>query len=307
MAVQVLVTGAHGFLGRHVARWFARAGHSVTGIGHGVWPVEEWQSWGLTAWHSVDVNLQMLCLHGGEPDIIVDCAGSGSVSFSIEQPLEDFERTVVSTAHVLEFVRLYVPSCRVVYPSSAGIYGIAAVVPIPEDAPAAPISQYGTHKWMAEQMVSSYAQQFKLRAAVVRLFSVYGCGLRKQLLWEACRKFANSDPLFMGTGCEVRDWLHVEDAAELLGVAAGHASPSCPVANGGTGEGASVRDVLTHLSECLEGVPYPVFSGTSRRGDPSRYIAKIPKASSWGWVPTRPWRDGVAEYSRWWKENCQAK
>jgi UDP-glucose 4-epimerase len=299
----IVVTGAYGFLGRHVARLFAQKGHTVLGIGHGEWDREEWKSWGLSAWRQADITLASLKQYAGCPSLIVHCAGSGSVSFSVENPLTDFERTVVTTAHVLEYVRVHAPSCRIVYPSSASVYGTVETVPIREDCRAAPISQYGVHKLMAEQMVASYARQFSTSAAIVRLFSVYGCGLRKQLLWDACRKFANHDTVFMGTGDEVRDWLHVEDAAELLLAAAEHASPECPTVNGGSGEGVSVRDVLDHLGHVLRGDLTPSFSGARRTGDPSMYVADIRNSDVWGWQPKRCWKEGMAEYALWWTRN----
>jgi UDP-glucose 4-epimerase len=296
---RVVVTGAHGFLGRHVARCLARNGHTVVGIGHGEWPRAEWESWGLSQWHPADVTLQSLVHHAGAPTAIVHCAGSGSVAYSIENPVGDFERTVATTEHVLEFVRLHAPACRVVYPSSAGVYGAVESVPIREDSPTAPISQYGVHKLMAEQAITSHSKNLGTAAAIVRLFSVYGPGLRKQLLWDACRKFAHHDNVFMGTGDEVRDWLHVEDAAELLRAAMEHASAECLTVNGGSGEGATVREVLVHLGSFFKGEA-PSFSGTQRAGDPSRYVAEIASARSWGWQPTRPWKAGVAEYAAWW-------
>lgn len=300
---RIVVTGAFGFLGRHVARFFAQKGHTVLGIGHGEWDREEWKSWGLSAWCQADITLAALKQYAECPSLIVHCAGSGSVAFSFESPLADFERTVVTTAHVLEYVRLHAPSCRVVYPSSASVYGTVEAMPIREDHRAAPISQYGVHKLMAEQMVASYGLQFGTSAAVVRLFSVYGCGLRKQLLWDACRKFANHDTVFMGTGDEVRDWLHVEDAAELLLAAAEHASPKCPTVNGGSGEGVSVRDVLDHLGDLLRCDLTPSFSGTRRTGDPSTYVADTRGSTVWGWQPKRCWKEGVAEYAAWWTRN----
>ena len=305
-AASVLVTGANGFLGRHVARCIARAGDRVIGIGHGKWLQDEWESWGLSAWHQTDVTLRALQQYAERPSAIVHCAGGGSVSFSITNPLADFESTVVTTAHVLEYVRLYAPCCRVVYPSSASVYGTVKNVPIREDCPTVPISQYGTHKLMAEEMVSSYASQFGALASIVRLFSVYGCGLRKQLLWDALSKLARSEIVFMGTGEEVRDWLHVEDAAELLLTAKEHTSAECPIVNGGSGKGVTVRDLLLHLardfgSEELE----PSFSGTRRTGDPSRYIADIECARAWGWEPKRRWQEGVSEYAHWWRTHCQ--
>src|SRR5450755_1385388 len=111
----IVVTGAHGFLGRHVARLFAKKGHTVLGIGHGEWSRQEWESWGLSGWHQADITLSTIQHFAGCPSVIVDCAGSGSVYFSVQKPLADFERTVVTTAHVLEFVRLHAPTCIVVY------------------------------------------------------------------------------------------------------------------------------------------------------------------------------------------------
>jgi UDP-glucose 4-epimerase len=298
----IVVTGAHGFLGRHVARCFARKGHTVLGIGHGDWPRAEWESWGLSGWQHADVTLQVLEKYAAAPAAIVHCAGSGSVADSIADPQADFERTVTTTEHVLQYVRSHAPACKVVYPSSAGVYGAVESVPIHEESPTVPISGYGTHKLIAEQMVASHARQFGTAASIVRLFSVYGCGLRKQLLWDACRKFAANDTVFMGTGLEVRDWLHVEDAAELLAAAVERASPECPIVNGGSGEGVTVRDVLVHLGSSFQ--KQPSFSGTQRAGDPSRYIADIGRAKAWGWQPTHHWKAGVAEYAAWWN-SCE--
>ena len=302
----VLVTGANGFLGRHVARAFARKGHTVAGIGHGNWEREEWSSWGLSEWHPEDVTLDSLRRHAGSPSAIIHCAGSGSVAFSLESPLEDFERAVVTTAHVLEYVRSHAPTCRVVYPSSASVYGAVETVPIREDCPTRPISQYGVHKLMAEQMVAFSARQYGVRAAMVRLFSVYGPGLRKQLLWDACGKFAAGDQVFMGTGDEVRDWIHVEDAAELMILASDHASQECPTVNGGSGDGVTVRDVLLHLScSLLQREVVPSFSGIQRVGDPDRFVADIDGSTAWGWRPVRPWKAGLEEYAAWWKRSSR--
>jgi len=201
----------------------------------------------------------------------------------------------------MEYVRCRAPHARVVYPSSASVYGVVQELPIREDAACVPISPYGAHKWMAEQLVGYYCKHYAISAAIVRLFSVYGCGLRKQLLWDGCRKLGAGDPVFMGTGREVRDWLHVDDAANLLKFASQHATPSCPIVNGGTGEGVSVRDVLAHLAGCLLGdVGLPSFSDALRSGDPTNFIADPTRAMSWGWAPSAHWQVRVSEYAAWW-------
>jgi UDP-glucose 4-epimerase len=297
-----LVTGAHGFIGRHVARLLAQRGYTVTGIGHGAWGADETRDFGITFWHTADVTLDTLMTYAGKPAVIVHCAGSGSVPFSMEQPHQDYSRTVSNTAAVLEYVRLHSPDSVVVYPSSAAVYGNVAKVPIEEDDALQPASPYGVHKLMAESLCRSYGTHFGLSVAIVRFFSVYGEGLRKQLLWDACRKAQRGERAFHGTGAEVRDWLHVEDAAALLLAAAERASPDCPTFNGGTGEGRDIASVLARLFEALGQSVVPSFNGVGRSGDPSRYVADMTQTHTLAWTPATPLDDGLQRYAAWYRE-----
>lgn len=301
MQQTALVTGACGFVGRHVARQMASDGWQVIGLGHGSWAREEWQTWGIAEWHSADITLETLITYAGEPDVIVHCAGSGSVGFSMTHPYQDFQRTVTTTLAVLEFARLYAPQARVAYPSSAGVYGVVKKLPIAETDPLSPASPYGVHKCLAEDLCESYARHFNISVAVVRLFSVYGAGLRKQLLWDASQKIMRGENIFFGTGDEIRDWLHVEDAASLLITATGHASAKCPMVNGGSGTGVTVREVLTELFACFERADVPNFSGAARSGDPTGYVADISVARQWGWQPSIGWKDGLRDYMAWFR------
>ena len=303
-----IVTGAHGFVGRHVARTLGHKGYTVFGIGHGRWNREEWLQWGLAEWLAADITARNLRRFNHLPQLVVHCAGGGSVGFAQDNPMRDFERTVSSTAEVLEYLRTAAPGAALVYPSSASVYGNCALSPIVETTALAPISQYGIHKLMAEQMIRSWAQRFAIPASIVRLFSAYGPGLRKQLLWDACEKLTAGDACFMGTGEEVRDWLHVEDAAELLAQAAGKTHTTCPTVNGGSGEGVQVRVLLEHLAQALLGKTTPVaFSNVQRAGDPSVYVADTRAAKQWSWRPERDWQAGIAEYVAWWSRDKQLR
>ena len=115
MASTALVTGAHGFLGRYVARQLARDNWRVIGLGHGSWARDEWKVWGIAEWHCADIALETLLIYAGEPDVIVHCAGSGSVGFSMTHPYQDFQRTVATALAVLEYARLYVPRVRTAF------------------------------------------------------------------------------------------------------------------------------------------------------------------------------------------------
>lgn len=298
-----MITGARGFLGRHTARVASLRGDFVIGIGHGDWRPAEWKSWGLGIWYSSEITVETLATYARRPYAILHCAGGAAVAPSISNPVQDFYRTVLTTSSILEYARRYSPTTRVVYPSSAAVYGVAATFPVAEQCPRAPISPYGVHKAMAEQLIELYARQFQVTASIVRLFSLYGAGLRKQLLWDACRKLTAGDSIFTGTGREIRDWLHVKDAVRLMLRAVDHADHTCPTVNGGSGIGVRVKDILSHLSDTLNpNLARPQFSGVARAGDPTAFVADINAAAQWGWQPSIAWRDGLAEYTAWWKQ-----
>jgi len=302
MKNKALVTGAFGFIGRNISRFLWKMGYEVIGLGHGRWSFEEWKAWGLAEWHNCNISLDTLCSYAESPDLIIHCAGSGSVNFSISHPMQDYLRTVDTTLNVLEYMRLYAPESKLVYPSSAAVYGNAKSLPIPESAELQPISPYGVHKVIAEQICKSYAEHFNIHVAIVRLFSVYGRGLRKQLLWDACNKISTGELNFFGTGNEIRDWLHINDVVTLLSCAGEHASPACPIVNGATGSGITVSDILDEVLKGFGISQKAQFSSIPRPGDPLGYIGEIILANNWGWKPIIPWKEGVQDYIRWYKE-----
>jgi UDP-glucose 4-epimerase len=301
----ILVTGANGFLGRHVSRAAALQGDRVIGIGHGEWMEEAWRQWGLSAWHELDVTLASLLAYAGQPDIIVHCAGSASVGFSLENPAQDFERTVATTLEVLEYMRTSAPEAALVFPSSGAVYGRSTTLPISEESPLVPISPYGVHKKISEDLCRSYSQSFGLRVAIVRVFSAYGVELRKQLLWDACQKALMGDCHFGGTGRETRDWVHAEDVARLLLIAGDHTEPGTKTVNCATGKDVAVEAMLAVLLEALGISRRPEFTGSARAGDPERVVGDPSRAAAWGWAPRRQWKEAASEYARWFRENAR--
>ena len=254
--------------------------------------------------HAADVNLETLLVYSGEPRSVVHCAGSGSVGFSVSHPFQDYQRTVATALAVLEYARVHAGGTRLVLPSSAAVYGLAECLPISVCDKLAPISPYGVHKRIAEDLFCSYGRHFGIACALVRLFSVYGIGLRKQFLWDACAKISVGDLTFSGTGKETRDFLHVEDAAELLILAGEHASPECPTVNGGAGAAVSIAEMASGIATALGCVDRPRFSGGPRAGDPFHYQADITEAMAWGWKPKRLWREEIRTYAQWYAEGA---
>lgn len=298
-----VVLGGAGFVGRYAAQALAKAGWRVHGIGHGAWSREERKVWGISEWHEADVTLEALQIYAGQPELIVQCAGSGSVPFSLAHPAQDFRRTIEPTLAALEFLRMQAPQCRMVLPSSAAVYGNVAQMPIVTGATQQPVSPYGVHKQAAERLCQSYAASFGLSLAIVRLFSVYGAGLRKQLFWDACLKLSHGEASFGGSGEERRDWIHASDAGTLMAAAVAFASPDCPVANGGSGRSERIATAVDLLQDGLGLSARARFDGICRPGDPQVYEADIGEALAWGWRPQIALADGLSDYARWYLEN----
>ncbi|MCP3413814.1 NAD(P)-dependent oxidoreductase [Bradyrhizobium brasilense] len=303
----VWVTGANGFIGRHLVHELAGAGHAVHGVGHGALDAAESRRLGLQSWINGEIdaaNLNALAAAHGLPAQIFHLAGGSSVGISIERPFEDFSRTVASTARLLEWLRGSAPNCAVIAASSAAVYGADHVGPIAESAIATPMSPYGQHKLMMEQLCGSYAQSFGIRCTIVRLFSVYGPNLRKQLLWDICSRLAAKEQVLTlgGTGNEIRDWTDVRDVARLLASVAAPSSPAAfRVINGGSGRGTSVADIAAGLIRQWGGNTVVRHSGVSRPGDPLSLLADDAVLRQIGFDWRIPLDQGLADYVAWFK------
>lgn len=301
---KVLITGAHGFLGRHTALCFKQKGYRVYGIGHGSWAQQEYVLFGLDGWLDSDISLESILSLDIVFDVIVHCAGNGSVAFSLSNPMQDFNKTVASTIAVLEFIRLMNPACRFVYPSSAAVYGSQPDIVIAECTPLNPVSPYGYYKVMVENLCKIYSDFYSLDARVIRYFSIYGDGLKKQLLWDASNKLiTNNDGtvVFFGTGNETRDFIHVSDASRLICSAAEFNKTDMQVLtiNGASGNRTTVREVIELLKDEIAPHAKVVFNNQIRLGDPQFYHAQIHTAQHLGWSPSFPFLDGLKSYVQW--------
>lgn len=305
------VTGAAGFIGQHLVRHLADTGERVCGVdlvGSKNTAVSDivsgWAEGSLSR-----AGLVTLANDTGLPDTIYHLAGGSSVGASLADPYGDFSATVGGTAILLEWLREQKPTPRLVIVSSAAVYGNLHKGAIAEDAATAPFSPYGAHKFAMENICRGWAASFQLPVVAVRLFSVYGPGLTKQLLWDLCGKLLSDATTITlgGTGEELRDWTHIDDVVRALTAASDLASPDMPVVNAGTGKAGSVRRVAEAAAQasgrdasCL------TFSGQSRPGDPFSLVAAPGKLD----IARFDWRvdlnDGIADYAAWYLEKSKA-
>jgi UDP-glucose 4-epimerase len=307
----IWITGANGFIGRHLARSLADAGRYVHGIGHGALDDAERQVLGLRMWLNGEIdaaNLNALARESAVPSTIVHLAGGSSVGLSIAQPFEDFSRTVASTARLLDWIRIFAPDCRLIAASSAAVYGADHDGAIPESATLTPMSPYGQHKLMMEYLCESYATTFGVRSTVMRLFSVYGTHLRKQLLWDVCSRLHRGERELVlgGTGAELRDWTDIRDVVRLFAKVDEHPQhETFSVLNGGSGHGTSVAEIAGMLVDNWGGSIAVRYSGEVRAGDPFSLLADASCLRGLPFDWQIPVARGIGDYVKWFKDQIR--
>jgi len=304
---KVLVTGGAGYIGSITAHVLARRGYSVVVVddlsrGH-EHNVADLPFHKLTL---ADTPALTDLLASEAFDAVVHFAAYISVGESTQKPELYFSNNVGGTVSLLTAMA-QTSVKRLVFSSTAAVYGTPQVVPIPEDSPFAPVSPYGESKVMVEKILGWLDQCRELRSIKLRYFNACGSdaesGLGEEhdpethLIPLLFRAVVTGQPINIygddyetPDGTCIRDYIHVTDLAEahvlaLEKLLAGGASDAFNV---GTGAGHSVMDVL-HAVEVVTGRTVPYQIAPRRAGDPPVLVANSDSLKrALGWKPRFP-------------------
>ena len=319
----VLIVGGTGYIGSHAVRGLVQAGHDV------------WVYDNLSQGHAESVPAERLirgeladragleaALRAHKIDAVMHFAAFASVPESVAEPAKYYQNNLVGTLTLLDAMRAAGVG-KIVFSSTAAVYGVPEAVPIPEESPKQPINPYGFTKLAMEHALADYARAYGLGYAVLRYFNACGAAedatigedhtpeshLIPIILQVALGQRENiavfGDDYPTPDGTCVRDYIHVEDLADAHIRVLDRIEPGRGLTyNVGTGVGVSVREVVA-AARRVTGHPIPVIVQPRRPGDPPALVASSRAIQrDLGWSPRYNEIEGiVASAWKWHKSH----
>ena len=322
----ILVIGGAGYIGSHMVRCLLQHREDVLvmdNLGNG-------HRDALLGAKLIEADLRQReqldrLLHDHAVECIIHFAAYASVGDSVKNPSKYYENNVAGCFNLLEAMRTHKIN-KLIFSSSAAVYGEPVTVPIPEDHPKNPTNPYGETKWVMERMLQWYGQAYGMRSVSLRYFNAAGAdpeGLigedhdpEEHLIPVAIlAALGKRDKLkIFGTdwdtpdGTCIRDFVHVSDLAEahFLALQALRNGARTNAYNLGNGQGFSVKEVIGAVQKVI-GRTVPVEAAPRRPGDPARLIAGPDQPHSYsftgGWNPQYPEIEVIIQHAWAWRKS----
>ena len=313
--MRVLVTGGAGYIGSIVASQLVAAGHETVVLddlskGHREAVPEGTR---LLQGNLMDAEFTSETLSEGF-DGVLHFAALSLVGESVEQPEIYYRNNVCGTLNLLEAMR-EAGTGRLVFSSTAAVYGEPEEVPIQESAPTLPTNPYGSSKLAVDRLIGAVCEVRGLAATSLRYFNVAGASsgfgedhhpethliplvLKAAVESSSVKIFGTDYPTRDGTA--VRDYIHVEDLGRAHALALEGAEPGRhAIYNLGTGHGYTVKEVID-AARRVTGKEIPAVEEARRPGDPAALVAASDRIrDELGWVPEKGLEDMIADAWAW--------
>lgn len=302
--MKALVTGGAGFIGSNLVRHLIQKGHAVivlddlsSGYLINLDPFPEVH---FINGDICDENTVSQAAKGA--DIIFHLAASVGNAKSIENPVRDANVNLIGTIRILEVARKH-KIRKIVFSSSAGIFGELKTLPIQESHPTEPISPYGASKLAAEKMCLIYSQLYNLEVISLRYFNVFGPNQRYDAYGNAIPIFAyrmiKRMPVeIFGDGEQTRDFVNVRDVA-MANYQAGISKGISGIFNIGSATKITINHLIKLMSD-VSGINPTIKHSLPRKGDVRHSLADISASrQAFGYKPRITLKEGLEEYMIW--------
>jgi len=298
--MNILITGAAGYIGGQCALALKDAGHTVVGIDRRPLPAHLVGTMDFVQ-ADFDSDQSFKKLIDIRPNAVVHCAGTSLVGPSVNNPSDYYNNNMVKTMHLLTIMMSAVPKAKFIFSSSAAVYGEPVMANCHEVDPKEPISPYGESKLMVDWMLEAYRRAYGLDYVSFRYFNA--CGADSQArhgqepaathIMARVLECLRDDTEFTLNGTNyptpdgtcIRDYVHVEDIARAHVLALENNVPA-GVYNLGSDTGTSNQEIIA-AAERITGRTLKIVAGKQRAGDPPLLTAS---AAKFGAVATPAWR-----------------
>jgi len=300
--VRALVTGGAGFIGSNLVELLLSEGHSVvvlddlsSGYAENLREGAEFVRGDVS-----DADAVTRAIEGC--DVVFHLAASVGNTRSIDNPVRDSQVNVLGMLNVLEAARA-AGIRRVVFSSSAGIFGELKTLPIREDHPQDPDSPYGVSKLAAEKMCLVYNKLYGMSNVCLRYFNVYGVRQRYDAYGNVIPIFAERmlrgrEVVIFGDGEQTRDFVNVKDVARA-NYLAGTSDTARGAFNLGSASRVTINDLVAMMAD-ISGTNPTVVHGDPRAGDVRDSLAAVDAATeAFGFAPSVELADGLTAYLEW--------
>lgn len=297
---EIVVTGGAGFIGSNLCRKLLKEGAKVTAfdnlssgrIGF-IKDLMENDKFNFTRGDIRNtVDLEKITKNS---EVIFHLAAQTSVPFSMKNPNEDCEINVIGTSNVLNAARK--AGARLVFASSAAVYGNPEKKPTPETYSTHPVSFYGLTKLVGENYCRFYQENYGLEVVVLRIFNVYGPDCHGAIFDFLNKLRTTPDKLeILGTGKQARDFVYISDMVNFLLKAAITPAAAGQIFNVGTGTTTSVSELAEMIIEILGLKDVKIYfkGGQAWEGDMDTTLADNSKAiNDLQWRPRVSLKEGL--------------
>ncbi len=305
---KILITGGLGMIGSSIARKLVKLNAVVTiadskieGFGANNFNVREIKE--KIKVYEVDIRDKKAMTPLIEScDIIFNLAGQVSHNDSIKDPFYDTELNYLAHMNILELVKKINPNIKLLYSGTRMQYGKVDVIPVTEDHPLRPLSPYALNKTAAENLYLFYNRLYGIPVVVLRITNPYGPGGQIKhskysiVNWFVRQALEDKIITIFGNGSQIRDYLYIEDLADLFVKAGIDSQNSGEVFNAGSGMGISFKEMAETIvsvtgSGNIVHVPWPNDYINIETGD---FVADITKVSeAFLWKPEVNFRQGI--------------
>ena len=303
--MKILITGSQGFLGRNLSQKLSREGFICYGIGRGNWKNKNYKKWGY--FKNINGTISNKNLKKFEKinfDYILHCAGGVSPNASLVKFIpfnKDYEKNVISILTVLEFFSKKKRKPKIIFISTVSVYGNSKLKKIKEETNLNPVSNYSINKVIGEKVCRKFYQDNKFDILILRGSSLYGPGLKRQIIYDVCSKIQKRKFFFFGSGREIRDFIHISDFSNLIRCIINKGFKGYSVFNAGTGKGMKISKVIYYIGKKFKVKIKPKFNYFGKEVNPTSLIPDIKKVKKFNWSPKINFYEGLDEYIKWFK------